>query len=74
MISENARVTVPNGTVFFGLSFKGDLDRWEAGIRDYCKQHRRKNGEIVSATFVLVDGESYPLEACTVQHYQGERT
>jgi len=69
MISENTKLILRDGPTFFGLSFKGDVVRWEAGIRGFCKARQRRVGGVIDQRFVLDDGQSMPLESCTVEQY-----
>jgi hypothetical protein len=74
MITENVTITTPNGDIFCGLSFKGDLGGWERGILAFAEHRGIKTLRIRDPHVVVNDGTAWPLEACRVGTYDVTRS
>jgi hypothetical protein len=60
------QLKLPTGEVFYALSVSGDKDAWLLTLRECASSAGRAVGRIVNGDkFVLDDGLSFPLSACT---------
>ena len=69
MLSENFQVTTPDGRSFFGLSFKGDLDRWGSGIEAFAGEAGRALAAVENEQFRVDDGAVFALRDCRVESH-----
>lgn len=69
MISENTEILLPDGTLMFGVSYKGDLNGWENKIKDFCATLNLLHGEICVASLILSDGKIVSLSKCSICFY-----
>jgi len=67
MITENTRVTLPDGRVFYGLSFKGDVDEWERGVKRFASEHQLRVAVVEHGEIKVEDETSYPLGECAIE-------
>lgn len=67
MITENVRITLPDGRVFYGISFKGDLERWAAGIRKYADVNGLSIAAVEGDQLVTDRHDSYALSESSIE-------
>jgi hypothetical protein len=72
LITTNAVLTLPSGESLFGLSFKGDVDRWEDGILRFAEARRLLTAKIQGSNVITRDGKTCPLSACVVRFFGGK--
>ena len=60
-------ITVPDGARFYPLVLNGDVQGWLRQIDQGASELGLLTGKIISATFLVSDGRSYPLTACSVE-------
>lgn len=60
------RLETPTGDAFYAIWVSGDKAAWQEMVRNYARSTHRAVGRIVNGDeFVLDDGRSFPLSACT---------
>ncbi|RUL68723.1 hypothetical protein [Dyella choica] len=64
--SEGCRIRVPDGTMFYAISYHGDLDGWRADIEAGATLHRSVLAHVNGDRLVAVDGRSFALSDCEV--------
>jgi len=70
MISENFVIIIPDGTLYFALSYNEDIEGWRQQILYGAKQFNLKIGFIMDEKeFITSDGETFTLEECTFERY-----
>ena len=69
MGEQNTILTTPDGRHFFGVSYKGDVERWGAKLRACCAELGMLWAEIRGTHLILSNGESISLSDCTTQTY-----
>jgi hypothetical protein len=67
ILTTNTIIRLRSGVAYFGVSVKGELDRWEQGIRAFAESRGLRMGRVTGQAFVSSDGATHPLAACTVQ-------
>lgn len=65
-INEAAEISIPEGSSFFGVSYKGDLDGWRRKLVRFAEDQGLRWGRIDSERLVLSSGEELPLGVCEV--------
>lgn len=68
-ITENTRVTSPDGRVFFGLSYKGDIEGWREGLKESLARRSVTYGITQDGFLVLSTGERIDLSQCDAAYY-----
>lgn len=68
-ISENCKLSAPDGSLFHALSYKGDVEGWRGDIEEAARVLGLQVGRIVADTLVLSDGRVIPLAECRVEFY-----
>ena len=69
IISENCRLTLPNGELFHALSYKGDIEGWREEIYLGAEKLNLITGKIVDGNIELSDGRKFSLSACEIEFY-----
>lgn len=69
MITENVAVRLPDGSSFFGLSFKGDIETWSRSIRRFAREHKIRVGEVKGGSFSVDGGPFFNLAECQIVFY-----
>ena len=69
MVSENVEVEAPDRRRFYGLSFKGDRERWERAILRFAEEHRVPVARVSNDRIYTSDSE-FLLSQCRVTFFQ----
>lgn len=67
MIEHGVVVTLPDGRSFFGVSYKGEIDRWRAALVASCKASGRIWAWVEEGSLALSSGESVLIETLKVE-------
>jgi hypothetical protein len=59
-------ITMPEGIRFYSLVLNGDVDGWRRQIEQGARELGLLTGKIVGNEFLVSDGRSCPLSACSV--------
>lgn len=70
MLNENVCIMLPEGSLFFGVSYKGDVPSWRAVLLEFCAYRDMRSATIVDGVLVTNDGNSYPLSRCKIEFYE----
>ena len=73
IITENVILTIPSGASFCGLSFKGDVVRWEAGVASFAKANGCRVLRVRGGQVEVSDGTSWSLAECRTGRYEVRR-
>lgn len=65
MISESTRIETPSDGVFEGVSFKGDFDGWDAGIRAFGAAHGLRVAKAMPGALVVGERQ-IPFAKCRI--------
>ncbi|GGF31549.1 hypothetical protein GCM10011611_42120 [Aliidongia dinghuensis] len=66
IISQACRITIPDGTLFHGLSYRGDMEDWRLQMRESTEALGLLLARIEGDRLVISDGRSVPLAECKV--------
>lgn len=66
MLNEAAVVTTPAGTSYHGVSYRGDLARFRAGLIAWCRAGNRTWAEVDGGMLRGSDGTVVALDRCAV--------
>lgn len=69
VITENCKLRLPTGDLFYALSYKGDIVGWRNRIEDSAKQLQLLTGRIENEKIVLSDNRSFDISDCRVEFY-----
>ena len=67
MLTTNTAIRIPSGICYYGISVKGEMDRWEQGIQAFAEARGLRTGRVTGHALVSSDGAIHPLEACTFE-------
>jgi hypothetical protein len=57
-------ITLPDGSIFHGISYSGDLEGWRRDIEEGAQALGVRLGRIQGDLFVISDGRSFALADC----------
>jgi len=67
--TENTRVTAPDGRVFFGLSYRGDIPGWREGLKEGLERRSVTYGITRDGLLILSNGDEIDLSQCEAEYY-----
>jgi hypothetical protein len=67
VISQACRVRLQDGTLFHGISYRGDMEGWRRQIEDGAKELGVLLGRIQDDRIVVSDGRSMALIDCKLE-------
>lgn len=73
VISENCVITTPNKNIFYGISYRGDIDGWRKDFE--CGAHNLsllfawiENNNLIDSS-----GKEHPLSECDIDFYKSPK-
>jgi len=66
VIGEKSWITLRDGTMLFGISYKGDLDGWRKKIQVFCKESGRRLASPSNVGLIFPDGSFAPFSDCKI--------
>ena len=69
VISENCKLRLPTNELFYGLSYKGDIEGWRKQIEQGAELLGLLAGKISENNLELSDGRIYALSDCKIEFY-----
>ena len=73
-ITENCKIKLPDGSIFHGLSYRGDIEGWREDIEQQARMLSLLTAKIQDDKVEVSDGRSFSLSDCTVEFYQKIKT
>jgi hypothetical protein len=67
MGEEGFRIYLPDGSLFHGISYKGDLEGWRKDIELGAKNLNLPTAVIQDNNIIISDGRSFKLSDCTTE-------
>ena len=69
MIDEEFSLVLPNGSRFYAISFKGDLEGWRRNIENFSRHIGISYGEIEKGFFVFSTDKTVQLSSCELHDH-----
>ncbi|SFD74055.1 hypothetical protein SAMN04489722_1243 [Algibacter lectus] len=69
IISENCKLTLPNGELFHSLSYRGDIEGWREEIDLGAEKLKLITGKVINDKIELSDGRNFKLSDCKIEFY-----
>lgn len=66
LMYDDCHIKCPDGREFVSVTFRGDLDSWQALIESFASSRALALGAIRADTFEISDGIKVPLSACEI--------
>jgi hypothetical protein len=67
MLEEQFSIITPDGSLFHGISYKGDLEGWRKDIELGAKNLNLPTAVIQDNNIIISDGRSFKLSDCTTE-------
>jgi hypothetical protein len=65
--AQGCRLWLPDGTLFYPVSYHGDIEGWRQDIEAGARQLNLKLAKVDGDRIVVSDGRSFPLTDCRVE-------